>query len=375
MKAKIASAIVFAIILLALPVATIIAPKSEFSEMENRTLASFPKLSLKTIADRSFMNGVETYFADHFIGRDFWVGVKGESEYISGKRENNGIFICDDRLIENLPEPDAKRTENNIEAIRKFVENNKKPTYLMLVPTAVSIYSDSLPYGAQTWDQREYISGVTKSLNGVVNTIDVYGDLYSNRNENIYYKTDHHWTTMGAYIAFKEAASRMGLGASAKNQYNINNVTHDFYGTLYSKAGYRNVSPDIISVFEKQGEQAETEVSVFNGMATETYNSMYFTEYLETKDKYRLFLGQNQPVVTIKTNAKTDKKIVLFKDSYAHCFVPFLADCYSEITMVDLRYINAKYTNFVNVEDYDHVLLLYNVDTFGQTNDITKLGW
>lgn len=374
MKTKIVSAVLFALILLILPIVTLLWPKVEFSEMENRILAKPPRLSLATIDNRSFMDGVEDYFSDHFIGRDTWVAAKGYMEYYSGKRENNGVYICENRLIEDLPEPDTEKTQKNINAIKRFVETNKMPTYLMLVPTAAEIYSDELPYGAIGWSQREYIKGISRELSGIANEIDVYKVLYEHKSEYLYYRTDHHWTTTGAYYAFCEAAERMGSHSTNFKAYNIENVSHNFYGTLYSKVGYRDIKPDIISLFSRRDGTPVRQVEVFDGKQTTTYDSMYFKDFLNKKDQYSVFLGQNQPIVTIKTGSTEGKSVVVFKDSFANSLVPFLADFYSTITMVDLRYINESYSKVVDLKAYDQALLLYNVDSFGHSTDISKLG-
>ena len=370
------SAIMLCVFMLALPIITFVLPKADFSPMENRTLAAFPKFSTKTVFDRSFMNGLEKWFSDHFVGRDTWVGAKGQIEYAIGKRENNSIFLCDNRFIEDIAEPDMEKTQANIDGIKAFVENNKMPTYIMLVPTAADICRDYLPANAQTWDQRKYIKEVSKQLTGIANEIDVYKPLYEARDSYIYYRTDHHWTTLGAYYAFAEAGKRMGFYASYLRGYNMENVSHDFYGTLYSKAGYRNITPDTISLATLRGyENAKVKVSIFDGKETKQYDSLYFRENLKTKDQYLMFLGENQPVIDITTDVKNGKSLVIFKDSYANSLVPYLTNYYSRITMVDLRYINVRFSELVDVSQYDQALLVYNVDTFAQASDVAKLGY
>ncbi|MFA9380609.1 MAG: DHHW family protein [Acetanaerobacterium sp.] len=374
MKAKIVSAVFFALFLVGMPLATILSPRVSFSEMENRTLAELPHLTVKSISSRTFMDGVETWFSDHFVDRDYWVSAKGYIEYFTGKRENNGVYICADRLIEEIAPPDEDKTQQNIDGIKAFVEKNKKQTYLMLVPTAAEVYREQLPHGVESWDQRGYIKEVAKKLTGITNEIDIYKVLLENKSEYIYYRTDHHWTTTGAFYAFSEASERMGIHAVQKKNYNIQNVSHDFYGTLYSKVGYRGMSPDIVSLFEKRVSSVSASVEVFDGKETVAYPSMYFTEFLDKKDQYSVFLGQNQPIVTIKTDSESEKSLLIFKDSFAHSLAPFFADYYSTITLVDLRYINQSYDAVLNVENYDQVLLLYNVDTFSHSSDVAKLG-
>ncbi|MBQ4101181.1 MAG: hypothetical protein IJC83_06520 [Oscillospiraceae bacterium] len=126
MKSKIATIIIFVVILLSLPIVTILMPKNDFSEVENRYLAKWPKFSIDNIIDRDYMNGIEDYVSDHFILRDGWVSMKSSIEYLTGKRENNGVFIGDDVLIENIAKPNEKYVKSNINGIIDFYNKTGK---------------------------------------------------------------------------------------------------------------------------------------------------------------------------------------------------------------------------------------------------------
>ena len=363
-------------ILIAFPIVTAIAPKETFSDIENRTLQTMPKASVKTIYDRSYMNKLETYISDHFAGRTDWIKVKTAVETMAGKYERNGIYILDDRLVEKVSEPDYTAIDKSISAINKFVENNNVPVYFMLAPTSAEIYREQLPESAPNVNQRDFIYYVYEGLSKAVSTIDVYSAMQSEKFDYIYYRTDHHWTTHGAYYAYEAAAKKMGYEPVPKEMYDIEHASDEFLGTFYSKALYDGVEKDSIDIYHYNGGSSVTDVLITSeyGKAPENYDSMYFREYLDVKDKYSTFLGTNQPLVTIKTNSEGGK-LLIFKDSYAHCYAPFLTQHYSEITLVDMRYIQMSYKNVVNPEDYDQVMFLYNASSFMTDVNIRKLAY
>ncbi len=371
MKGKKFAALAFFICMFLLPILTFALPAKQFSEIENRYLEEFPTLNLQTIMNRKFMNGFESYIADHFVGRDQWVAVKGYSEYAMGKRENNGIFLCNNALIEHLEEPNEEYTQQNIQGIRDFAQNTGKTPYLMLIPSASEIQQDRLPMFAQTWSQKDYTDSICSALEGVVTPIDLYGTLTEHKDDYIYYRTDHHWTTYGAYLAYQQLSNYLPL-VSLEPESVDNPVSDSFLGTLYSKAGYRNVQADTINAY-RIPEGRTVQCSVFTGQETKEYDSPYFAEKLEVKDKYSYFLGENQPIVTLNSNAGTGKKLLVFKDSYAHSLAPMLTESYDQITLVDLRYINGGYSEYIDVSQYDDVLMMYSVDVFAHQQNPSKL--
>jgi len=374
-KQQIFSAILFALFLITLPVVSWLMPYETFSEIENRELSSFPSFSWRSVKNRKFMDGIETFLADHFASRDDWVALKGEVEYLSGKRENNGIYIGEDRLFEILDEPSEKDTQAIVDAILAFTETTGIKPYFMLIPSSLDVVADELPANVETWDQRKYIKSVVKQLGDAVTEIDVYKTLHDHADEGVFYRTDHHWTTYGAFLAYQEAGPIMDCAPLNTNHFDITIAADDFYGTLYSKAGYRNIAPDSIEIYDPVLGSKATDIEIFNGTEWVVHEGIYFDEFLDQKDKYSVFFGQVQPIIKVHTSIHNGRKLLVFKDSFAHCFLPFLTPYYEEIVMVDLRYLNVAADQFVAMEDYSEVLMLYNINTFATSTDVTKLGW
>ena len=230
---KLISCIGFFAVLVALPVITVLSPKESFSEMENRNLESVPKLTADSVKSRKYMNKLETYISDHFIGRIGWIQAKSDFDIISGKRERNNIYIMNDRLAEKLAEPDYSLIDKSIASINTFSEENDVPVYFMLVPTSAEIYSDQLPYNAEGVSQKNIIDYTYKNLSDDVTSINVYSNLMQEKDNYIYYRTDHHWTSFGAYTAYSSAGKKMGYTPVSLDSYDIEHAGSDFYGTFF----------------------------------------------------------------------------------------------------------------------------------------------
>lgn len=375
------SAIIFLLILIILPIMTFASKKEYFSEIENKSLARMPKLTISKVKDKSFMNGFESFFADHFTGRIKWIETKVDAELLVGKTELNGIYVCDNMLLEHLPNPDYAEVDKAVSAINGFAtENSGVPVSVMLAPTSGGIYTDKLPKNAPQLDQKAFIDYVYSELGENITKIDIYNTLYTARTDNyIYYRNDHHWTSLGAYYAYNTAIQKLGFSPVSYDRFDIEHASGDFRGTFYSKTLYKKTDADTVDIYKYDAGANVTDVTITKAinpdgsLQTEQHDGLYFREFLNQKDKYCTFLGSNQPMVDIKTDVRNDKKILIIKDSYANCFVPFLINHYSEITLLDLRYIQTSYKKLVNVSDYTNVLFLYNASTFSTDENLKKL--
>jgi hypothetical protein len=366
--------IMFFVTLMMLPLITLFSEKKDFSELENRPLQKSPAFSFDDWFDKSFMSEFESFVSDHFTGRAKWINVKINSELMTGKNEINGIYITDERLIEKIPEPEYEAVDRSIEAINKLAETTETPVYVMIAPTSAGVYTDTLPKNAPQLDQQEVIEHIYGGFNSKVSSIDVFDILNASKEDYIYYRTDHHWTSLGAYVAYSTAISKLGFTSIPYSKYDVEHASSDFLGTYYSKTLYDSVQSDTIDIYSNKDGGSVVSCTINNGLEEKTYDSIYFREFLETKDKYSTYLGTNQPVINIKTNLQSDKKILVFKDSYANSFIPFLTQHYNEITALDMRYIN-NFREYALPEDYTHILFLYNCTTFASDDNIKKIAY
>lgn len=353
---------------LVLALGNILAPKQDFSETENRYLAPLPPLSAGDVVGGKYTMGLNNYFNDHFVGRDLWVGVQSTAEFLTGKRENNSVFIGSNTLIEKIPDPDDKTSGANIRGIGDFVKKTGITSYVLLVPSAEGVQAGMLPAFASGFDQQAYIDGVYRSVKGAQG-IDVFSALKAHSDEYIYYRTDHHWTAEGAYLAYRQAAQILGIPVRDYESFGVHQVSNSFLGTLSSKSGFRFITPDVMEAAADTG----ATLTVPGGKGAKDYTSIYFSDWLSKKDKYSYFLGPNEAVVTVKTGVPGGKKLLVFKDSYAHTLVPYLLKDYSEITLVDLRYLNTDLAKSVDLRAYSQALFLYGVDVFSHSGVTSKL--
>lgn len=353
-------------------------PAREFSESENRFLKAFPKFTVKTLLDGKFMEDVNVYLNDQFAGRPYWVSMQSMIEYGTGKREINGVYIGKTpslgrdvknqftvpggitALLGDVAPPDMELTARNITGINAFQERYDIPTYVMIIPSSTEIQNQNLPKFAAGWDEKAYIEEVYAGLGASVKSVDVYGVLYGRKDEYIYYRTDHHWTSYGASLAYNELSQSMRL--TSGKDFEKYKFKRDFYGTFHSKTGIPFAEADKMEVYRRGSVKS---FEIYDGKETTVRDSIYFEEFLDKKDKYSYFLGQVQPIVTIKTESNSDRKLLIFKDSYAHSLAPMLLEDFSEIRLVDLRFVNPMTIGEqLEAENYDEALFLYSTDVF-----------
>lgn len=352
--------------------ALLLAPDKEFSELENRYLTQFtpPKLGENgNVLNGAFMEEFEEYVTDQFPLRDAFVGLKAATERTVGKQENNGVFFGrEDTLLTRFEVPDEALVEKNITAVDTFAQQAGVPVYFGLIPTSAAIWADRLPENAPTEDQQAMIEALYSATEA--QTIACYDALWEHRTEDIYYRTDHHWTTLGAYYGYAALMEAMGLEATPLEDYTPAVVSDQFYGTAFSSSGVRWVEPDTITIYVP--EDGVTVESNFTGTMEE--GRLYAPEYLEKKDKYSYFLGGNQPLCILRTEHAGGRKVLIVRDSYTDSLAPFLTTNVSELHLVDLRYNKTNLRDYIKENDIDCAVVLYSLSNFVTDNNLFLLG-
>ncbi|HJB45091.1 MAG TPA: hypothetical protein H9713_00040 [Candidatus Mediterraneibacter surreyensis] len=372
-KAQIANLIgkIFILILFLVLIVNLIVPDKKESEMENRALESRPSFNMATIMSGDFMEQWETYLSDQFVGRNMWRSIKVGLDRLGGSRMENGIYIGKGgQLMEDIEVPEEDRLNDNLAAIESFIQNYEDiPVTMMLVPDAACILSDRLPAFAQVEDQRQMFSMVERNLGDSVNWIDAVSILNKHKSEKIYYKTDHHWTTQGAFYVFQEAAQTLGIEGDVSDNFVSYTVTDSFNGVLASTSGVGLDEKEEIDIYAPtEGDDDLVVNYVDEGRKT---TSLYDSSKLETRDKYGVFLGGNTSVIDIRTVSTSQKRLLLVKDSFADCFIPFLAPYYREIVVVDPRYYSGTLADIMDSYRISDVMILYSGNTFFPDNNIS----
>lgn len=351
---------VFLLLVLILALGNLISPNLEFSQTENRSLAQRPSLTAEALLDGSYFDAVTAHYADQFILRDSWIALKRNIDSHLGKSDASGVYFgAEDYLLAVPEEPDTEALRETVAAINRFAEDNKSISMrMMVIPSASVILEDKLPKNAPLRDQLLDLSSLESGLLGSVQYLDVTETLRSHKNEDIYYHTDHHWTTLGARYTFEATAAQMGI-TDPVSAYDTYTVATDFEGTLSSKCGSHTYL-DTVEICVPKVQDLEFFVTYPSTMKKTC--SLYDSAALTQKDKYTVFFGGNHPMVELSTTVKSGRSLLLFKDSYANCFVPFLTPYYEKIYMVDPRYYYDDLSALLASGGVTDVLFLYSAD-------------
>lgn len=384
-KVRIIITIVFIGFFVLISGASLIIKDREFSPNENRYLAETPELSWDNILSGKFQDGLEDYLRDQVCFRDGWITVKTGIQKACGDTDIGGAYVGKDGYdFEKItPEDvDEKQVDRNIKAVEDYFMTasetiDKQKLSFLLVPTSGLVMQEKLPKNARLFDQAKYIDQVQKAMKDY-NFVDVRDTLMDHNDEYIYYKTDHHWTSAGACLAYDAWSERTGGEAETEDGLVKNVVSDKFRGSLYSKILNADSAYDEIWTYGLQKDDAfgskDCTVTIDE---KQQLDSIYDDEKLQEKDKYAYFLGGNYGQVHIQNQKAASKakgkNILIIKDSFANSFVPFVTQDYENIYMVDLRYYNGDMKAYLQEHEITDVLVLYNVSNFISDRNIHKL--
>lgn len=360
MKNK-ALTILFVLLVFGFTLLDLFLPDRDFSEWENRELRRMPEITFKTVFNGSFGADYESYMTDQFALRDTLVKLKYLSDRALLKRDAGGVYIGDDALFVKQKEIDDVKLKKNVTAMEAFGKEHS--VRFLLVPSATYVLRDKLPPYASVVDEKALFDELSASFKNV-EFINVLPQLEGEM--SYYFRTDHHWTAEGALVGYNAYRSAIGKAPLTKDDFVVSKVSDTFLGTSSSKSGALGITPDTLEKWERG---SVTGVEIYDGFELSEYPSIYFDEFLSKKDKYSYYLGQNEPLVRINTDGDGGR-LLIFKDSYAHVFSQLLISDYSEIVLLDLRYVREKVdvllekTLGLTAKDFDERLFLYSADTF-----------
>ena len=344
---------------------TVFLPDQSFSEMENRYLAGKPALSLQAVLSGDWMEDMETYLADQFPGRTFFVRTKATLNFLLGQREIGGAYVgADGQLFEVFSKDlNAERLSQNAQILSQFASSQTGRVYFLPVYSAFTLYPERLPAFAQEPDERAILAAL--GLPESVAVADAYADFLAHKGEDLYFRTDHHWTQDGAYLAYRAFCEAAGF-APAEDLTAVESA-QPFFGSLFSKAPLWGLAGDSLRLYE-----IPRKVQVTYDLE-KTADSLYTLSALEKKDQYTVFLDGNHARVDIETDAGTGRTLVVLQDSFAHALVPFLANHYDTIVVLDLRYYNLPVSDVLAEHPGADILLTYNLSWLAQDANLFKL--
>ena len=369
------------IILFGVGLFTVLNGGKKYSVFEKRDLAPFPKTNVKTITKSKFQSGLDNFLNDHVLLRDECIYATTMVDKLMGRAEKAGVYFGKDGyLIEKSIKASPKKVKENVNYLSTFVNMaadsmGSKNVKVVLIPNKENVLTDKLPkYAPVSNDNIKMKEELWNSLKDKNMLVDLTKTLQKHKDEYIYYKTDHHWTSLGAKYGFQEIMKSLGQKVHKRTP---KVVTDQFLGTTYNKIHYA-AQKDIITRYDGDSEFPQDTC----GVDTETtgekdeLKDIYDKGALKKEDKYEYFMGGNYGVAEIHSHNTTNgKTVVVIKDSFANCMVPFLTDNYENIVMVDPRYLGGSIMNALSgVDKIDTLIVLFNEEKFMNNTDLWVLG-
>lgn len=355
-------------ILLAL-VINIIVPDKDISFVENRSLQKFPEINKTSFVDGSFENKMSNWFGDQFVGRNGLIHLRYGVLKLMGQKKINDIYLCGKQLIEDTKLPNKTQLSRNLNAINAFTEKHSDvDTSFMLIPNAVYVQNKRLPYFSDENDQGKIMDSIYNTLDSSVYSFDARKTLKKHSEEYLYYKSDHHWISLGAFYTYQAWQKQQGNDDVSLKDYDQYVVSNNFRGTLANGSGSFGIKDDITIFVNKN-------LSDYYVQEPKQKNkgSIYDSSFLKTKDQYSVFLGGNKDIQRIELNNDSKRHLLLFKDSYANSFVQFIMNDYRSITIVDPRYYRDDIEKVMQEDLITDVMYLYNTNTFVEDTSLADV--
>ncbi len=361
--------VIFMVLLLGLAGKEALSHQRTYSPVEKRELQTRPEISITKVLDGRFQRKYESYLRDQFPGRDHWVSFQTDMELFMGKNEIHNVYIGKNHyLLEHYTEKefDPQQISKNLQALEKFVGKAKQnaDVHVMMVPTKSWVLREKLPAFAPHYKEQKFYDALQQKLGKEDVLISVETVLDAHKEEEIYYRTDHHWTTLGAWYAYEQYTKAVGgdlQRAQGKKKFRC--ISKDFYGTTYAKINYARQA-DKIEIYEPADK-----LRVVYNMGEKKTKTLYDVSFLKTADQYSVFTGGNQAVLEITGGIKNGKTLLLIKDSFANSILPFLAEDYEKLVVVDLRQLNVSGDRLLEMFSPTDILILYNSAQFAQDKE------
>lgn len=399
-KIDLANVIVFGSILLIGGIASLAMKKNTVSEMENRKLAGFPKYSDSTLWNGKYFKSIETYYADNFPLRDKWISFSSslrskfgfQSAEIKMYDESNDAeanekkdSVIKEEVVHSGPLPDDGATGEVKK--RVFVFKNRAfemfgggpgmgkayadviNSYNRLLSPHVQVYNLIIPvalefeitekYAKMQKPNRPAIENIYKSEDSNIKKVWAIDEIRKHRTEYIYFNTDHHWTSLGAYYAYRAFCATAGLTPVNLDTV-ASKVKPSFLGSLYrlTRDPGLQTNPDSVRYY-----LFRDSMNFYIGSNTigSWLKSKMYGEGASGPNSYSVFLQGDLPTVKMETQHKNGRKICVVKESYGNAFACFLINNYEKVVVVDQRYYTGDFISMLKAEGINELLFINNI--------------
>ena len=336
---------------------------------------SMPVLTVEALANRSFSQKFENYLLQKFPGYSWSKKSANTLKRLIGEKEIDGIFPLKDKLIQNVSMANPVTGQKNLEAVLNYFSEERTlgaNCFFGLIPTASEIYKEELPSAPDVLDQSQFIAQCYERFPSKT-VIDISTGLMSRKADQIYYRTDSHWSSLGSYLGYQSVIKALGGIPYSEDMFNIEYASHSFYGSLTDKTFLDYMQPDTIELYHFVNGETITSINKIFGQS-QTISSDFYDR--NKNNSYAIFLGDECGITQLQTNIANGKKLLLFGDSYSYSMMQFLSLHYEEILLVNLKYLTREQSQLIDVNSYADQAILYSVDEFISDNNIsTKLSY
>ena len=366
MKPKRIAAIILLLMMFVLPLYVVLGAPQFWQDL--------PVPTWKTLQNHTYMEQLNNYVSGQFAQNRTLTGMQSTLKYYTGVREENGIFIGDNKLIKNLEEPEEEKLEANISAVNQLASARSGDVFLVLIPTSVVINQEEIPQYATNVNQRDIIDRVYNQVGENARTIDAYSALFEKREEYLYYRTDDRLTISGAYEVYSAMIDKMGHYKRTIDAFDVEHARSDYYGPLYPMTYFKNVEPDRLSFYHYTKYDREFQIKVYGSGEVVESDSPYLTRWLYTDNPDMVYLGAGQIMTEIHVEESPyEEKLLLLGDDNAYKLGEFLQLHFQDVTIVNTARI-AELPQEIDLEEYDKIVMAFDVDTFTHTYQPFDMG-
>lgn len=359
-------------------VAGLVSHGREFSDRENRYLQQRPQWDTDQVLSGEYQSQYEDYLNDQFPARDALMKLSVYAQKYMGSTQINGVYLGKDGYLLEEPEQiETDQIQENTTILTEFLNQavetyGKERVSCVMVPSKTAVLQEKLPDHADSGGRQEQkmIDGIRDGLEEPQTLLDLTQTMKEHQDEYIYYRTDHHWTTLGAYYGYVQWAGQTGHTPMKLQQFARSTAFEDFLGTTYNKLPVET-TPDQVELFRSDSQ--ENVSVVFDG--DQRADSLYFPEEAgKGFDRYGVFFSRNTAQIDIQTKAHTGRNLLVLKDSFANCFVPFLTGDYDRNLMIDYRYERRDIAQILKEHsEITDILVLYNVEKLMEDTHLSAL--
>lgn len=333
-------------------------PKKAFSTQEKRYLAEAPVLTWQTLSEGDFSQAAEDYMADHIPGRDLFVGLNAYFQLITGRQAGMDILLTRDGALVEAPAAYSEAAvQKNMDVINRFADSVSVGVDLMIVPSAGWAAQDRISGISPPYQDETIIDSIYRMADSSVRTVDMVS-VFQDSDKKLYYHTDHHWTSLGAYTACNAYMQLLEKPFLRQEDYRVE-VVDGFYGSTYSRSALWLTEGETLELWH-----SGSQVSVTHEESPEPHRGIFFRECLEGTDKYTVFLDGNHSLVRLENPDADGGNLLVIRDSFCNCLGGFLADSFETVILADLRYYRQPLSELIAQEEFDQILICYSIGNF-----------